>query len=73
MKWMIGLIVLVVVFMIFGEYRESTKDPYEEGIHMNYSIVCEGGWTYKVLSQRRGTIQVLHSDGTPMKCGEKRR
>ena len=73
MKWMIGLIVLVVVFMILGEYWESTKDPYEEGMHMNYTIVCEGGWTYKVLDFRRGTIQVLHSDGTPMKCGEKRR
>jgi hypothetical protein len=73
MKWMIGLIVLVVGFMVLGGYWESTKDPYEEGMHTSYSIVCEGGWTYKVLNQRRGIIQVLHSDGTPMKCGEKRR
>jgi len=73
MKWMIGFIVLIMWFLILGYYCERTRDPYEEGMHMNYSIVCEGGWTYKVLPQRRGTIQVFHSDGTPMKCGEKRK
>jgi hypothetical protein len=52
-------------------YCEGRIDPYEEGMHMNYSIQCENGYVYKILDQRRGTIQVLNSDGTPLKCGEK--
>lgn len=51
-------------------YCESQKDPYEEGMHMDYSIQCENGFVYKSLNHRRGTIQVLNSDGTPLKCGE---
>jgi hypothetical protein len=52
-------------------YCENQKDPYEEGSHWNYSIECENGFVYKSLDQRRGTIQVLNSDGTPLKCGDK--
>ena len=52
-----------------AEYCESTKDPYEVGMHLNYSIKCENGFVYKQLN--KGTIQVLNSDGTPLKCGEK--
>jgi hypothetical protein len=52
-------------------YCESKKDPYEEGMHMNYSIECENGFVYKTLDHRRGTIQIFNSDGTPLKCGEK--
>lgn len=50
---------------------EHGKDPYEEGIHFDYSIKCENGFVYKTLGGSRGTIQVLNSDGTPLKCGEK--
>lgn len=50
---------------------EQSKDPYEEGMHFDYSIECENGFVYKTLGERRGTIQVLNSDGTPLKCGEK--
>lgn len=55
--------------MTAGLYIESKKDPYEEGMHFNYSIHCENGFVYKTLN--RGTIQIFNSDGTPLKCGEK--
>jgi hypothetical protein len=47
------------------------KDPYEEGMHFDYSIECENGFVYKTLPHRRGTIQVMNSDGTPLRCGHK--
>lgn len=34
-------------------------------------IIPLNGFVYKSLDNRRGTIQVLNSDGTPLKCGEK--
>jgi len=71
MRALLGIIVLVVVLMVLGQYCESRKDPYEEGMHWDYSITCENGFTYKHMSSRRGTIQVLNSDGTPLKCGNK--
>lgn len=66
---------LILTGFAFGSillmgYCESQKDPYEEGMHMDYSIQCENGFVYKSLNHRRGTIQVLNSDGTPLKCGE---
>ena len=48
------------------------ENPYSEGMHWDYSITCEGGFVYKTLDQRRGTILLLNSDGTPLKCGKKR-
>ena len=60
----------VGIFVLAG-YCESKKDPYEEGAHWDYSIECENGFVYKSLDHRRGTIQVLNSDGTPLRCGEK--
>ena len=71
MKTLIGLVLLALFLVTLGMYCESKKDPYEEGTHWNYSINCENGFVYKVLDQRRGTIQVLNSDGTPLRCGEK--
>lgn len=71
MKTLIGFVLLALFLVTLGMYCESKKDPYEEGTHWNYSINCENGFVYKVLDQRRGTIQVLNSDGTPLKCGEK--
>lgn len=71
MKTLVGLTLLALFLVTLGMWCESKKDPYEEGTHWNYSINCENGFVYKVLDQRRGTIQVLNSDGTPLKCGEK--
>lgn len=71
MKTLIGFVLLALFLVTLGMYCESKKDPYEEGTHWDYSINCENGFVYKVLDQRRGTIQVLNSDGTPLRCGEK--
>ena len=67
------IIILAVLFslLILAGYCESRKDPYEPGMHLDYLIECENGFVYKSLDHRRGTIQVLNSDGTPLKCGEK--
>lgn len=69
MKNLLFLILFVILLFGVGLYCESKKDPYEIGTHWDYSIVCENGFIYK--QTRRGTIQVLNSDGTPLKCGKK--
>lgn len=71
MKTLIGLFLFMVTLVTAGLYMESRKEPYEEGMHWSYSINCENGFVYKTLGNRRGTIQVLNSDGTPLKCGNK--
>lgn len=71
MKTLIGIFLFMVTSVTAGLYMESKKSPYEEGMHWNYSINCENGFVYKTLDNRRGTIQVLNSDGTPLKCGNK--
>lgn len=60
---------LSIALITLAEYCEQNKDPYKEGMHLDYSIKCENGFVYKELN--RGTIQVLNSDGTPLKCGKK--
>lgn len=72
MKTFIILIAITILFFIVMAKCESKKDPYEEGMHFDYTIICEGGFKYKCLDQRRGTIQLLNSDGTPLKCNQKR-
>ena len=71
MKALLGLVGLAIGILLIAGYCESKKDPYEEGMHMDYSITCENGFVYKSLDHRRGTFQVLNSDGTPLRCGEK--
>ena len=68
MKSMIFLILAASSLTFLGIYCESHKDPYEIGIHWDYSILCENDFIYK--QTRHGIIQVLNSDGTPLKCGE---
>ena len=68
---MLFFILFTFILMFIGIKCEQSKDPYEKGAHWNYSIECENGFVYKSLDNRRGTIQVLNSDGTPLKCGEK--
>jgi hypothetical protein len=66
------LIICIPVFLLYlGVKCEQSKDPYEPGMHFDYSIECENGFVYKCLDHRRGTIQVLNSDGTPLRCGDK--
>ena len=71
MKSMLLLILLACGLTFLGLSCESKKDPYEIGMHWSYSISCENGFIFKILDQRRGTIQIFNSDGTPLKCGEK--
>lgn len=69
MKNIIMFIVVLVGVMVLGLHCESKKDPYQEGMHWDYSISCENGFVYKIKD--RAAIQILNSDGTPLKCGHK--
>lgn len=69
MKSMLLLTLLLTVLTFLGMYSESKKEPYDVGIHWDYSVICENGFIYKQM--RHGTIQILNSDGTPLVCGEK--
>jgi hypothetical protein len=68
MRSMLFLILVAFGLTFLGIYCESKKDPYEIGMHWDYNIVCENGFIFK--QNRYGIIQVLNSDGTPLKCGE---
>ena len=66
------ILIILAIFMIFitGMYKmDSEQDPYTIGMHMDYSIKCENGFIYK--SADRGYIQVLNSDGSPLRVGKK--
>jgi hypothetical protein len=67
-KNIVGLILLIAV-MIFIAKSCEPEDPYEEGIHFDYRIECENGFVYKL--KYNISIQVLNSDGTPLRCGQK--
>ena len=69
MKTLVLIFCIAIIISLIGSYCESKKNPYEEGLHWNYSIKCENGFVYK--SADRSYIQVLNSDGTPLKCGNK--
>ena len=71
MKSLLFLILFASGLTFLGLYCESQKDSYEVGMHWSYSVSCENGFVFKILDHRRGTIQILNSDGTPLKCGEK--
>jgi len=62
-------VIFIILLFTAGLYCENKKDPYEEGMHWDYSIHCENGYVYKI--KNRAAIQVLNSDGTPLKCGQK--
>jgi len=51
--------------------HHENHNKYKEGVHSNYLIICENGLIYKLPSKSSDTIQVLNSDGTPLKCGDK--
>ena len=66
---MVSIVLLAFGLLFLVEYYEQNKDPYEVGRHLDYSIKCENGFVYKQFN--RGIIQVLNSDGTPLRCGHK--
>lgn len=63
----IGLIAILLLFTF--SYLETKKDPYEVGMHLDYDVKSINGFIY--ISADRGYIQVLNSDGTPLKKGHK--
>lgn len=67
--------VLIIFAIFFGlflltSYCNSKKDPYEVGMHMDYSIICSDGYKYKKI--QGGIIPCKNTDGTPLKCNQKR-
>jgi hypothetical protein len=70
MKTPTKLLLLCAVALIISSCERS--DPYEEGMHWNYSIICSDGFKFKVLSDKKGTLPCLNSDGTHLKCDQKR-
>jgi hypothetical protein len=63
---------IIILLLVLFIQSCSDTDPYSEGMHLTYSISCEDGFMYKTLDHKRGTIPLLNSDGTRVKCGQKR-
>jgi hypothetical protein len=70
MRYLISIFIIIVFIAIFVQNCDR-KDPYSIGMHWDYSIVCENGYIYKILGNKRGIIQILNSDGSPLKCNQK--
>lgn len=69
MKNLLIFFFLGVLLVILGQTCECKRDPYEQGVHWDYSIQCENGFAYKIKD--RTAIQLFNSDGTPLRCGQK--
>lgn len=63
-------IIICCVGMIWAIVVGDRNDPYSEGMHWGYHVRCENGYAYKVIDERQGVIQILNSDGTPLRCGQ---
>ena len=64
--------VAAMAFAILGPAACNGSNPYSEGSHWGYSVSCEEGFLWKNRGRHQGSIPLLHSDGTQMRCGEKR-
>lgn len=64
--------ILIIITLFFISFSCNSSEPYKEGAHWEYSIICEGGFIYKNFGRDGGTILILNSDGTPLRCGKKR-
>ena len=67
---LLGLVSIPILLVVGTAYCESKQDPYEIGSHMDYSIICNDGFKYKRID--RGFVPCLNSDGTPLRCNQKR-
>jgi hypothetical protein len=47
MKSLLFLTLLLIGITFLGMYCESQKEPYDVGMHWDYSIICENGFIYK--------------------------
>jgi hypothetical protein len=68
MKTILSITFLGLGLLFLAIYFEQKRNPYQLGSHLDYSIECENGFVYKYRNHY-GAIQVLNSDGTPLKCG----
>lgn len=59
----IAISIIVLLTLIFSF---DNNDPYSEGSHYNYNIICENGFKYK--QNNYGIILLLNKNGTPKKC-----
>lgn len=65
------IITAIFILLVLGmSYCDSKQDPYEIGSHLHYSIICNDGFKYKHI--RGGFVPCLNSDGTPLRCNQKR-
>lgn len=65
MKTILGIFLIATLLLVTLSYIETKRNPYEIGNHLDYNVKCENGFIYKSVD--RGYIQVLNSDGTPLK------
>ena len=70
MRELIVLFLIMAVCMGTCSYLDSLQDPDEVGMHLEYNIKCEGGFKYKSING--SYILMLNSDGTPLRCNQKR-
>jgi hypothetical protein len=66
----LGFISVPTLLFIGMAYCESKQDPYEIGSHMDYTIICNDGFKFKRI--HGSFVPCLNSDGTPLKCNQKR-
>lgn len=70
MKEILIILAIFIVLFTLMAYCDSKQDPYEVGSHMDYSIICSDGYKYKRI--HNGIIPCKNSDGTLLKCNQKR-
>lgn len=61
---------IFILIMVGVSYCDSKQDPYEIGGHWDYTIICSDGFKYKKI--QGGIIPCKNSDGTFLKCNQKR-
>jgi hypothetical protein len=69
MKTLLGIFLTAIIVLLTFSYLDTKKDPYEVGAHLDYDVKSINGFIY--MSADRGYVQVLNSDGTPLKKGRK--
>jgi len=67
----ISLAIFNLLLYLYGDrfFKRVDTNPYSEGSHGSYTIICENGFMYKSI-YRGGTIQLCNSDGTFVRCGQ---
>jgi hypothetical protein len=68
MKNLLAFVLFIAVISLIAKSCEPSN-PYEQGMHWDYSIECENGFVYKV--KNRAAMQIFNTDGTPLRCGHK--